>query len=140
MKITICVVSFLFLATAPYLFAQIPGDVCDQECSKIAKGLIKQEKTGVYTTWLEKDNYQLGDKVAIAIRKIFSRKRLRYSKNIKAILPIVRKSFFDLTMIPEERYRKPKLSLTLLEELRQATSDESLKEEIAKTIAELEKL
>lgn len=102
---------FFFLGTS--CLAQ-----CKPECVITVKNLLKEQKYGISTTWLDKSNRELGDGVAIALSKIYSKKRLLRLANIKLYLPLIREAFQDVKMIIENDNRAPIATLRLLENVK----------------------
>lgn len=108
---------------------------CDRQCLETVKDLLKGQRFGVFTSWLEKENRQLGDSAAVGIQKIFGKRNALAPKNIRLYLPIVREAFKDKQMITKLENRRPTVTLKLLNSLKNRVIDPELKESIERTIA-----
>jgi hypothetical protein len=93
--------------------------------------LLQEPSAGLSSGVLEKQSERLGDRVSMALIKIFKGKELEDPDNIKKFLPVIRLCFLYPKLIPN-RYRKPKVTLTLLMRLeRRRVADAELKSEIS---------
>jgi L-2-hydroxyglutarate oxidase LhgO len=78
----------------------------------------------------EKQSARLGDRVSTALLKIFKKNELEDPENIRKFLPIIHAAFLYPTYVPT-KYRKPKVTLSLLARLERKVTDVKLKHEIS---------
>jgi len=91
---------------------------------------LLQQPSGFSSGFSEKQSDRLGDRVSIALLKIFNGNELEDPQNIRRFLPIIRSSFLYPNLIPTQ-YRKPKVTLPLLARLERRVADVKLKSEIS---------
>jgi hypothetical protein len=96
----------------------------------LVKVLLHQQSTGFSDGRLEKYSERLGDRVSTALLKIFKAKELEDPENIKTFLPIIRSAFLYPTLVPAQ-YRKPKVTLRLLDRLQRKVADGELKHQLS---------
>jgi len=77
---------------------------------------------------------RLGDAVSIALLKILGEQELMNPESIESFLPIVRDSFDQPQMISIESDKQPKVTLFLLNHLKQDVPDVRVREDIQQTI------
>jgi hypothetical protein len=94
------------------------------------KVLLHQQSIGFSDAVLEKESERLGDRVGTALLKIFNAKELKDPQNIRRFLPIIRSAFLYPTLVPAQ-YRKPKVTLRLLDRLERKVADDELKHQIS---------
>ncbi len=107
---------------------------CDVECMRTVRNLLKASYSGVSLSWLEKSNYRLGDKIGVALPKIYKGKSLYNADNIRTFLPVIKDSFFDRSMIDVESDRYAKVTIALLKRLKVRVKDHFLNREITLTL------
>jgi len=103
---------------------------CDDGCVDVIRSLVKAQKTGFSTSWLEKNNRNLGDRIGVGLQRIFSKKEISNSDNIRLFLPIIREAFADPKMIRVERLRSPVRTLQLLKRVYDASENEDIRKQI----------
>jgi len=91
---------------------------------------LLQQPSGFSSGFTEKQSDRLGDRVSIALLKIFNGNELEDPQNIRRFLPIIRSSFLYPNLIPTQ-YRKPNVTLPLLARLERRVADVKLKSEIS---------
>lgn len=79
----------------------------------------------------EKQLNRLGDKVSIAILKIFSDEELKEPENIRAILALIRHAFDAPEVISIESDKHPRVTLMLLRFLESGSADEAVRVEVS---------
>jgi hypothetical protein len=89
-------------------------------------------------SFTEKQIARLGDRLSIALLKIYSEKELKDPQNIKLYLPMIKGAFLGSTMIQISEDRKPRVTLFLLKYLRNEIKDKELIKEVSETIQTLE--
>src|SRR5207253_5867178 len=89
---------------------------------------------GYPPSWIEKVNTRMGDKIAIAVRKIYKNRNLYVAENVRQFLPVIKTAFSLPNNIENEQDRIPKKTLNLLNEISANSTDRELKEEIFKII------
>jgi hypothetical protein len=88
----------------------------------------------VIHSWTQKQLGRLGDAVGIALLKVLSADDLQNAEKVKSLLPIVRDSFTHPEFISIESDKQPKVTLFLLNHLRQNISDAATLKDIDDTI------
>ena len=78
---------------------------------------------------------RLGDRVAIAITKIYSGPDLADSQNVRLYLPFIREAFTNAQKISDEEDKNPSVTMLLLRRLAETVTDPSLREEISEVEA-----
>lgn len=108
---------------------------CGRECVKEVKTIIASTaySKGYQSSWIDKANKRLGDKVAVAVVKIYKKRELYEAKNIRQYLPVIRNAFSLPAMVENEVDRRPTNTLKLLDRLKENVGDKELREEISKT-------
>ena len=101
----------------------------DDDPSVRAVKTLLQQPSGFSSGFSEKQENRLGDRVSVALLKIFSQEELRDPQNIRKFLPVIRSSFLNPKLIPAA-YRKPKVTLPLLARLEGQVDDAKLKSDI----------
>lgn len=128
---------FLFLVP----FGIVPWNAqsvrCDNGCVSTIRVLLKEQKQKIGTSFYEKANRRLGDSVSVGIQKIFPKKSILSSENVKLFLPIIREAFNDRAMILELENTKPTVTLELLNYLKGKVSNPSLRKDIIDSINEI---
>jgi hypothetical protein len=131
---TFIVLSLIFsfsLGTAPRAFSQ--GSTTprkDRDPSVLTVESLLQQPSGFSTGFSEKSSARLGDRVSIAVLKIFKNNELEDAENIRKFLPIIRSAFLYPADVPAQ-YRKPKITLPLLTRLERKVTDVELKHQIS---------
>jgi hypothetical protein len=96
--------------------------------------ILLQSPKDFSTGFSEKQVNRLGDRVSVALLKIFDSNEMTKTENIRTFLPLIRSSFSypDLIAIPEDR--TPKVTLFLLGCLEDKVEDGTLKAELLQLI------
>ncbi len=89
---------------------------------------------GISLSWLEKSNYGRGDKIGVAIPRIYKGKKLYNADNIRTFLPVIQDSFAYRSAIDLESDRHPKVAIALLKRLKARIKDHFLNREITNTL------
>jgi hypothetical protein len=89
---------------------------------------------GARTSVVEKNIPRLGDRVSIALLKIFTGPELSNPETIRAVLPLLQQSFSEPQVISRDADKKPQVTLFLLNYLQQNAADKQTQQEIEKTI------
>ena len=84
------------------------------------------------TTQQDKTIMRLGDGIAIAILKLADEQQLADAKYLREILLILQGSFGGPELITEESNKRPRITMLLLDHLRQSTADPDLRAQIDK--------
>lgn len=95
------------------------------------KELLKQP-SGFSSSFSEKQVNRLGDRISIALMKIYSQDDLKDPRNIKRYLPLITDAFRFPQLVAAED-REPRITLVLLEFLQGQVRDKTLQAEILKT-------
>ena len=112
-------------------FAQA-GEVQDSYSLQVVKACIEEYSMGTYTGTSAKYLPRLGDKVGIAIVKIYTSSEIMEPKTVRLFLPVIQMAFQYPQLISDEEDRKPAVTELLLNHLRENISDSTLKAEISK--------
>ena len=116
-------------------WAQTDEATCDKSCMGTIKDLIQMRQPGGFgTSFLEKSNFRLGDKVADGIIKSFPGTKILMRANIKIYLPIIREAFSGIEMIETERNRKPVATIRMLNRVGKLVTDEPSRREVSDLI------
>jgi len=108
------------------------GEVQDSYSLQLVRTCIKERSMGLYTATAAKHLPRLGDKVGIAIVKIYTSSDIMEPKTVRLFLPVIQMAFQDPRLISDEEDRKPAVTVLLLNYLRGNISDVALKKEISK--------
>jgi hypothetical protein len=103
---------------------------------RVVKDALAMRSGGqiVIRSWSQKHLSRLGDSVSIALLKILEGSDLKNPEKVRDLLPIVRDSFSQPQFISIEADRKPKVTLFLLDHLRQNIADAQVQREIEQTM------
>ncbi len=112
----------------------------DKECDyiRIVTRALEERKINLAAGITEKQNARLGDNVAVALLKLYSREELINPDNVRLYLPVIRNSFPHFRSGEKPCHRNPKVTLFLLQWLKGELEDRQLKEEVSQLIANLE--
>jgi hypothetical protein len=94
-----------------------------------------EKALGISTGYGEKQSYRLGDKVAIALPKIYSDRNIAKPKNVRIFLPVIKTAFLHPDLISDPEDRSPTVTLGFLRNLESTAKESALKREISETIA-----
>jgi hypothetical protein len=95
----------------------------------IVKALLEQP-SGFSSSFSEKQVYRLGDRVSIAVLKIYSENELKDANRIRKFLPLIEEAFRIPNLISIREDQKPRVTLVLLRVLQLEERDANLKKEI----------
>lgn len=84
-------------------------------------------------SWSQKRLVQLGDGVSVALLKILSPDDLRNPERVREFVPIIQACFAQPSAISLEANRDPRVTLFLLDHLRQDIDDPEVRELIRQT-------
>ena len=101
------------------------------------KGLLKLPP-GSSLSFSEKFLNRLGDRVSIALMKIYTEQELANPANLRRYLPMINEAFQSLRIVPADD-REPRVTLILLRFVEAQVQDPQLLEEILKTKAVVQK-
>jgi len=85
---------------------------------------------GISSSFDEKAGQRLGDRMAIALLKIYSQDQLKEPANARRCITLLEEAFSSPAAISAHEDRRPDVTLILLTFLRTNTVDESLEKEI----------
>jgi len=95
---------------------------------------LMKQKTGLGSGFAEKQVNRLGDRVSIALLKILDEADFKDSQKVKSILPLVRASFLNPSLIKYQEDRNPKVTLLMLQKIENDIGDAKLKSDITELI------
>lgn len=101
---------------------------------RLVKESVKNPDLALGFSVTEKHVNRLGDRVSIALLKIYDADDLKDPQNIKKYLPIVRAAFVSPLIVRLAEDRKPKVTLFLLTYLQKEVTDANLKAQISETV------
>jgi len=132
-KVFVFVIMLLF---SPTVTARSSESSCDRRCIAEVKSIIASTSysRGYPPSWIDKANTGLGDRVGIAIRKIYHGKRLFLEQNIREFLPVIRGAFSVPGNIRDSEDKKPENTVKLLKDIGEATKNRGLKQAVSETI------
>jgi hypothetical protein len=99
------------------------------------KGLLALPP-GFSSSFSEKQANRLGDKVSVALLKIYSKEEMENPENIKVFLPVIRSAFLYPNLIPAGD-REPRVTLPLLARLEKNVGNPELKRDIGTLISSI---
>jgi hypothetical protein len=108
------------------------GEVQDSYSLQLVRTCIKERSMGLYTATAAKLMPRLGDKVGIAIVKIYTSSDIMEPKTVRLFLPVIQMAFQYPRLISDEEDRKPAVTMLLLNYLRGNVREGALKEEISR--------
>jgi hypothetical protein len=85
----------------------------------------------------EKVNNRLGDRIGVALIRIFDEKQLADPATVRSYLPLIRSAFQIPRLISIPSDRKPNVTIFLLTWLEQQVKDPSLKHDVAALAREI---
>jgi hypothetical protein len=92
--------------------------------------------TGFSSSFSEKQANRLGDKVSVALLKIYSKEEMENPENIKVFLPVIRSAFLYPNLLPAGD-REPRVTLPLLARLEKNVGNPELKRDIGTVISSI---
>ena len=129
MRITLAIILLAVVSFDCFGQKKIVLNKNDDELIYTVKRLILQQDSGIIHSWDIKDNSRLGDKISVALLKIYTKDEIYDQANINRFLPIIRAAFsFPEVLSAQER--TPKVTLPLLSRLESKTADPELKKKI----------
>jgi hypothetical protein len=93
---------------------------------------ILKEPPGVSSGWSEKQLNRLGDRVSVALMKIYSEENVKDPQNIRRCLPLIVQAFQVPRLVPADD-RQPQVTIIFLKFLEDEVNDKALKAEIVET-------
>ncbi len=106
----------------------------DEYSTDFVKQYIEIQKTGISLSIEEKNVVRLGDRVSIAVLKLYDERQLSDPNVVRTFLPVIHKAFQDPGLIQIEEDRKPQVTLFLLTALEKNTQDQAVKTDISALI------
>ena len=130
--VVICCLLFLSLP----VLAQGKADPQSQDSYSIqdVKAALKEAEMGVSLSFTEKHISWLGDRVSIALLKIYDADGLKDPQNIRKYLPVVRTAFIAPRIIQIAEDQKPKVTMFFLTSLEMEVTDMEVKDQISSAI------
>lgn len=117
----------LLISHAVAVFPQDEGDYSVQK----VKSLLALPPT-FSTSVTEKDLNRMGDRISIALLKIYSDQELIRPENLMRYLPMIRAAFQAAKIVPPDD-RQPRVTLLLLDSLLQRVQQQALRKEVLTT-------
>ncbi len=110
---------------------------CDKDCIRTVRAILKVSYMGGSVSWLDKANDRLGDKIGVAVIKIYPGKSLYQPDNIRTFLPVIQEAFKYPEMIENSSDKNPRVTIALLHRLQMRIKDHFLHLEITRTLNEV---
>ena len=101
---------------------------------RLVRESVKNPALARGVSFTEKQLNRLGDRVSVALLKIYDADELKEPANIRRYLPVVRAAFAAPRIVPFAEDRKPKVTMFLLTHLEAGVGDTQLKAQISDTI------
>lgn len=133
MKAMSLFIIFAALASAGGSAGKEPGDDYSINLVRAALKLNKMYERVVISP-LQRNVYRLGDRVSIAILKIFDDQQLSDPATVESFLPLIRESFARPELIENETDKAPRITSLLLRILLESKPTARLDGEIRRTI------
>ena len=89
---------------------------CDQQCVEAVRAWI--DLPYFRADYQERENREMGVRIAIAIRKIYSEADLQDTENVRSVFPVIRAAFERPESL-DPSVRKPDRTIALLKEIRE---------------------
>jgi hypothetical protein len=124
----LCFSVWLFSSTP--LFAQVNSE--DPYDLDFVRANLRT--TSITMPAITKNFQRLGDAISVALIKIFDEKDLRDAKTVNGFLPLIRESFSYPSIISLDVNKKPRVTMLLLDYLKQNIADAQSKRDIQMTI------
>lgn len=109
----------------------------DPYSMKVVRELLKQP-SGFSSGFSEKQVARMGDRMSIALLKIYRENEVTRPENVRLYLPLIVESFRSRNLISSPEDRKPQVTLVLLGYLEATVTDPTLKKSIRSARAEIE--
>lgn len=90
------------------------GQEVDPYSIPLVRSAIQLRSKGVYTSTEERHLPRLGDRVGIALAKIYTHDELKQPQTVKLILPVIEEAFSQPASILRDEDREPRVTLLLL--------------------------
>jgi hypothetical protein len=118
------------------IFLSVQSEDADAYSVGVVKDALAMRSGGqiAIRSWSQKHLSRLGDGVSIALLKILEESDLKNFERVRDLLPIVRDSFSQPQFISIEADKKPKVTLLLLDHLRQNIADAQVQSDILQTV------
>ena len=134
MRITLLICCLLMISLSAFAQAKIKEQDEDIYSIQLVKDSVKNPLLTLSGSFTEKPILWLGDRVSIALLKIYDADGLKNPQNIRNYLPIVRAAFDVPRIIRLAEDKKPKVTLFLLTYLEREITDVNLKAQISDAI------
>ena len=132
---SIAFVAAILLVFSESALAQEPQ--CDKECIQEVRAILKASYMGASISWLDKANDRLGDKIGVAVIKIYPGKSLYHADNIRTFLPVIQEAFKYPELIENPSDKNPRVTIALLHRLQIRIKDHFLHLEITRSLNEV---
>jgi hypothetical protein len=129
--------SVSFVASMIFSFsasARAQQPQCDKDCIHTVRGILKASYLGYSISFLDKANDRLGDKIGVAVLKIYPGKSLYRPDNIRTFLPVIQEAFKYPELIENPSDKNPMMTIALLHKLQRRVKDHFLRMDITKTL------
>ena len=137
MKVAFTVLRIIVLVVSTPSASLGQATECDNECIRTVRAILNESYLGFSSGFMETANNRLGDKIGVALLKIYPGKALNKPDNVRTFLPVIDRAFKypDLIRDPD---RHANMTLTLLGRLQNRIKDHFLHQEITKTLNAVE--
>src|SRR5215213_9861797 len=131
MRIVTAICGTLLIFSSVFAQDKIKEQDEDIYSIKLVKESVKNPDLALGFSVTEKHINRLGDRVSIALLKIYDAESLKDPQNIRNYLPIVRAAFVAPRIIRLAEDRKPEVTMFLLTYLEREITDTNLKSQIS---------
>jgi hypothetical protein len=138
MKVAFTVLWSIVLVVSTSSASLAQGTECGNECVRTVRVILNESYQGYSSGFVEKANNRLGDKVGVALLKIYPGKAMYEPDNIRTFLPVIDAAFKYPDMIRDPQDRHANVTLPLLHRLQNKIKDHFLHQEITKTVNAVE--
>jgi hypothetical protein len=134
MRIAIAICCTLLFFSSAFAQDKVKEQDEDIYSVRLVKESVKNPDLALGFSVTEKHISWLGDRVSIALLKIYDEDSLKDSQNVRNYLPIMRAAFIAPRIVRLAEDRKPKITMFLLKYLEREITDRNLKAQIADAI------
>jgi len=97
---------------------------------QVVRNALRDPAMALGASFTEKQINRLGDKLAIALIKIYSEQELVEPSNVRRYLPLIRAAFVAPRIVSDPADRKPAITMMLLRQLEAHASNDACRRQI----------
>jgi hypothetical protein len=134
MRINICLTILFLVTVGTIAYSQTQPiavtEATEEDYSVATVKYLMKQSSGFSASFAEKQVTRLGDRVSIALLKIFDESDFKDSYKVNSVIPLIRASFLQPELIAVKEDRNPKITLFLLQKIESESRDAKLKADI----------